>query len=70
MAAASDARYEGDLDRLYQLPLAETSARDELVKRGRPAEGARDQDAAQANSRRLARESHRARATARRAEAH
>jgi hypothetical protein len=34
MAAASKADLEGDLDRLYQLPLSEfTSARDELVKR-------------------------------------
>jgi hypothetical protein len=34
MAAASKADFEGDLDRLYQLPLSEfTSARDELVKR-------------------------------------
>jgi hypothetical protein len=39
MAAASKADFEGDLDRLYQLPLSEfTSARDELVKRLR-AEG-------------------------------
>jgi hypothetical protein len=34
MAAASRADFEGELDRLYQLPLSEfTSARDELVKR-------------------------------------
>jgi hypothetical protein len=34
MAAASKADLEGELDRLYQLPLSEfTSARDELVKR-------------------------------------
>jgi hypothetical protein len=34
MAAASKTDLEGDLDRLYQLPLSEfTSARDELVKR-------------------------------------
>jgi hypothetical protein len=34
MAAASRADFEGELDRLYQLPLNEfTSARDELVKR-------------------------------------
>jgi hypothetical protein len=34
MAAASKADFEGDLDRLYQLPLSEfTPARDELVKR-------------------------------------
>jgi hypothetical protein len=42
MAAASGADYEGDVDRLYQLPLSEfTSARDELVKRLR-AEGERE----------------------------
>jgi hypothetical protein len=34
MAAASDADFEGELDRLYELPLSEfTSARDELTKR-------------------------------------
>jgi hypothetical protein len=43
MAAASKADFEGELDRLYQLPLNEfTSARDELVKRLR-AEGEREQ---------------------------
>ena len=42
MAAASNADFEGDLDRLYQLPLSEfTSARDELVKRLR-AQGERE----------------------------
>src|SRR2546423_8305256 len=42
MAAASKADFEGDLDRLYQLPLNEfTAARDELVKRLR-AEGERE----------------------------
>jgi hypothetical protein len=42
MAAASKAEFEGDLDRLYQLPLSEfTSARDELVKRLR-ADGERE----------------------------
>jgi hypothetical protein len=41
MAAASDAGHEGDVDRLYELPLSEfTSARDELAKRLR-AEGDR-----------------------------
>ena len=41
MAAASKADFEGDLDRLYQLPLSEfTSARDELTRRLR-AEGER-----------------------------
>jgi hypothetical protein len=43
MAAASKADFEGEVDRLYQLPLNEfTSARDELVKRLR-AEGEREQ---------------------------
>jgi hypothetical protein len=43
MAAASKADFEGELDRLYQLPLNEfTSARDELVKRLR-AQGEREQ---------------------------
>jgi len=42
MAAASKADFEGDLDRLYQLPLSEfTSARDELTRRLR-AEGERE----------------------------
>ena len=42
MAAASKSRFEGDLDRLYQLPLSEfTAARDELVKRLR-AQGERE----------------------------
>ena len=42
MAAASKADFEGELDRLYQLPLNEfTSARDELVKQLR-AQGERE----------------------------
>jgi hypothetical protein len=42
MAAASIADFDGDVDRLYQLPLNEfTAARDELVKRLR-AEGERE----------------------------
>jgi hypothetical protein len=42
MPAASKADFEGELDRLYQLPLSEfTAARDELVKRFR-AQGERE----------------------------
>jgi hypothetical protein len=42
MVAASKADFEGDLDRLYQLPLSEfTSAREELAKRLR-AQGERE----------------------------
>lgn len=42
MAAASKAEFEGDLDRLYQVPLSEfTSARDELTQQLR-AQGERE----------------------------